>query len=151
MQAPILTLTTTQNNALPVMNFGVVDAGNQTGGFAVRVWNNQSGADNIADASNTTITTKTLNQMDGGDSVENGNEIVTFTMIEVQCTSTGETAYAPIGGEQTHPVGYQAVPSGGTATIPSKQYAEMLLQANIPQTATPGNINFLIRVQYQYA
>lgn len=151
MQAPIFTLTDTQNNAIPVMNFGVVDAGNQTGGFAVRVWNNQSQADNIADATNTTITTKTLNGFDTGDSVQNGEEIVTYTMIEIQCSSTGETSYSPIGGPQTHPVGYQPPASGQQASIPSKQYAQMLLSANIPQTATPGNINFLLRAQYQYA
>jgi hypothetical protein len=151
MQAPTFTLTDPQNNAISVMNFGVVDAGNQSGGFAVRVWNNQSQAANIADANNTTITTKTLNGFDNGDSVPNGEEIVTFTMIQVQCSSTGETAYSPIGGPQTHPIGYQPPVSGGITSIPSKQFAQSLLRAAIPQTATPGNINFLIRVNYQYA
>jgi len=153
MQAPVFTLTDTQNNAIPVMNFGVVDAGNQTGGFAVRIWNNQTNSQNIADANNTTLTTKTLNGFDNGDSIQNGEEVVEFTMLQVQCTSIGETAYTPIGGPQTHPIGSQPVVNsgGGVTSIPSGAYAQMLLRANVPQTATPGSINFLIRVNYQYA
>jgi len=151
MQKPVFTLTDTQNNAIPVMNLGVVDAGNQTGGFAIRVWNNQAINANIADANNTTLTTKTLNGFDNGDSVPNGEEVVSLNMIRLQCRSTGETAYTPIGGAATHPIGSQPVANQGTTSIPSGAYAEMLLQAAVPQTATPGSINFIIRVNYQYA
>ena len=152
MAAPVLTITDGQDNPLPVLAFGVVDAGDETGGYPVHIWNNQQGASNISDAVNPTITTKTLNGFDNGDSIQNGNQVVTLTMINVECLSIGETQYSPIGGPLVHPIG-QATPVGNAPlTIAGTGgFANLLFRANVPQNAAPGSINFLIRVNYQFA
>ncbi|CAM6032153.1 unnamed protein product [Sphagnum compactum] len=71
--SPVLTLTDSNNTVLSTLNFGVVDAGNYTGGVRVRVYNNLANAAGISDALNPTITTKTYNGLDSGDSVANGS------------------------------------------------------------------------------
>lgn len=153
MAAPVITLTDNSNTNLPVLSFGVVDAGNKTGGIPVRVWNNYANAVGIADALNTTITTKTFNGLDSGDSIPNGEQIVVNQMIAVQCESAGQTAYTAMGGPNTVSISDSAPLSGNQApppTIHNNQYAACLLQANVPASAAAGNINFLIRVAYQY-
>lgn len=151
MQAPVFTLTDTANNPISVINYGVVDAGNQTGGMAVLIWNNQSNTPNVSNANFTTVTTKTLNGFDNGDSVENGEEVITYTMVQVQCQSTGEITYSPIGGAQDHPIGNVPVANNNPTSIPSNSYAQCLFRIVVPQTATPGSINFLTRINYQYS
>jgi len=152
MAAPVLTMTDNQDNPLPVLNFGVVDAGNSTGGYPIHIWNNQQAANNISDAVNTTITTKTLNGFDNGDSIQNGNEVVTFNMINVECVSIGETQYSPIGGPLVHSIGESAPVGNAPLKISGTgSYANLLLKAVIPNTASPGNVNFLLRVNYQFA
>ena len=153
MAAPIITLTDATNTTLPILNFGVVDAGNQTGGIQVRVWNNFAAATNIADAINPVITTKTYNGLDGGDSVANGNEIVTNQMIQVQCTSAGQTSYFAIGGANILSISDVPPQSGNTPPPPiisSGNFASCLMRAVVPASASSGNINFLIRVTYAY-
>jgi hypothetical protein len=159
--SPVLSLTDPNNIVLNTLNFGVVDAGNLTGGIKVRIFNNLANAAGISDALNPTITTKTYNGEDSGDSVSNGNEIVVNQMIQVQCTSAGETAYSPIGGPNVHSIADSPPQSGNLAPLPTihayndsstntNNYAELLLRAQVPPSATAGNISFLIRCSFQY-
>jgi hypothetical protein len=154
MAAPILTLTDSTNTPLQVLNFGVVDAGNQTGGVPIRIWNNFSVAQGIADAQNPQITTKTYNGLDSGDSVQNGNEVVVNQMIGAQCTSAGQTAYTQIGGPNTLGIADSPPPAGQSYTpviSGSGGFAALLVRATVPASATAGNISFLLRVLYQYS
>jgi len=151
--SPVLTLTDTNNTVLSTLNFGVIDAGNVTGGVRVRIYNNLANATGIADALNPTITTKTYNGLDSGDSVSNGNEVVVNQMIQVQCTSAGQTTYYAIGGPNVQSISDSPPQSGNSPpppTIHSNNYAECLLQAQVPASATAGNISFLLRCSFQY-
>jgi len=151
--SPVLTLTDSNNTVLSTLNFGVVDAGNYTGGVRVRVYNNLANAAGISDALNPTITTKTYNGLDSGDSVANGNEVVINQMIQVQCLSAGQTTYYSIGGPNVQSISDTPPQSGNAAPSPvihSNNYADCLLRAQVPSSATAGNISFLIRVAFQY-
>ena len=151
--SPILSLTDTNNIVLSSLNFGVVDAGNLTGGVRIRVYNNLANAAGVSDALNPTITTKTYNGLDSGDSIANGNEVVVNQMIQVQCTSSGQTSYFSIGGANVQSISDSPPQSGNTPpppTIHSNSYAECLIRAQVPSAATAGNISFLLRVSYQY-
>jgi len=153
MNSPVLTLCDTNNTVLNTLNFGVVDAGNLTGGVRVRIFNNLANASNISDAINPTITTKTYNGEDSGDSIANGNEVVVNQMIQVQCTSSGQTTYYSIGGPNVQFIADSPPQSGNQPPPPiihSNNYAECLLRAQVPPAATAGNISFLIRVAFQY-
>lgn len=149
MSAPIITLTDGTDTNLPVLTFGVVDAGSQTSGILIRIWNNFANANGVSQAQNPQITTKTFNGLDGGDSIANGNEVVQNQMIAVRCNSQGDTAYTNIGGANTAPIA--DAPNQNPHIIASSSFAECLVRANVPPASTPGNINFLIRVTYQYS
>lgn len=152
-QAPVLTLTDQNNVAIQNLNFGVVDAGNQTGGVPIRIWNNFANAAGISDAINPTITTKTFNGFDSGDTVANGNEIVINQFIQVQNQTSGQTTYFAMGGANVQSISDSPPQAGNTPpppTIHSNGYAGCLLRAVIPASASAGNISFLIRVAFQY-
>jgi hypothetical protein len=154
MAAPILTLTDSNNTPLQVLNFGVVDAGNQTAGIPVHFWNNFSAAEGVSDALNPQITTKTYNGLDSGDSVFNGNEVVVNQMISAQCVSAGQTQYTSIGGPNVLGIADSPPPAGQSYTpIISGEgsYASCLLRASVPSSATAGSISFLLRITYQYS
>ena len=154
MSQPILTLTDINNNTLPVAQFGVIDAGAQSGAFPIRIWNNINNAAGISDAINPSLTTKTYNGLDSGDSVQNGVQVVQNQFIQVQCTSSGETQYTPIGGPAGHLIS-DSPPAAGNPTPPptihSGNYAQCLLRAVVPTSATSGNINFLLRLFFSYS
>lgn len=151
--APVLTLTDSNNTPTPLFNFGIVDAGNETGGFSIRLWNNQANASGISDAINPSITTKTYNGYDSGDSVPNGEELVVNQYIQVQNISAGQTTYSAIGGPNTLSISDSAPQPGNSPPPPvihSNNFAACLVRASIPSSATAGNISFLIRVAFQY-
>ena len=154
MAAPNFTLTDNSNNPLQTLAFGTVDAGTTTAGIPIRIWNNLNAASGIQDALNPTITTKTFNQYDNGDTVPNGNEIVVNNWIQIQCTSLGQTMYAAIGGPTTAPIADAPQGSGNPPpplTIHSGNFAALLIRANIPTTATSTSANFLLRLNYSYS
>ena len=151
--SPVLVLTDSNNTVLSNLNFGVVDAGNQTGGVRVRVYNNLANAKGISDALNPSITTKTYNGLDSGDSVANGNEIVINQMVQVQCLSSGQTSYYSIGGPNVQYVSDTPPQPGNAAPSPvihAGNYADCLLRAQVPSSATAGNISFLLRISFNY-
>jgi len=152
-QAPVITLTDINNLTISNLNFGVVDAGNQTGGIPVRIWNNFANAAGISDAINPTITTMTFNGWDSGDTVANGNEIVVNQFIQVQNSSSGQTTYFAIGGANVQSISDSPPQAGNTPpppTIHANNYAACLIRAVIPASASAGNISLLVRIAYQY-
>lgn len=144
-----MTLTDGTNTNTPILSFGVVDAGSQTSGILIRIWNNFANTNGISAAQNPQITTKTFNGLDGGDSIANGNEVVQNQMIAVRCNSQGDTAYTNIGGANSAPIADG--PGENPSVINSYSFAECLIRATVPPASTPGNINFLIRASYQYS
>lgn len=151
---PVFTLTDDNNRAINNLNFGVVDAGSENAGIYIRIWNNISGATNISDAINPTITTKTANGYDGApDGVSNGSEIVQNKYIQVQNVSGGSQTFLAMGGPTVQSISDSPPQSGNSAPPPaihSGQYARLLLRPVIPTNATATNAGFLLRVAYQY-
>lgn len=152
---PVFIMTDEQNRVISDLNFGVVDAGSQTTGIPIRIWNNLNGANNISDALNVTITTKTANGYDGSpDTPANGSELVENKYIQIQNTTGGSTTYLAIGGAYGQIISDSPPQSGNSAPPPaihSGQFAAMLIRPVIPTNATAINGTFLLRIAYQYS
>lgn len=148
MAAPLITLTNANSATLGTASYGNVDASSNSGIQQIYVWNNMNGSQTLSDAIQCTITTKTWNKLDTGDTVQNGQEVVTDLMFQVQCTSQGDTSYTAVGGPTTAPIGNASIGTiqgtvGGTAAIVNTQIVA-------PSTVTAGQAQFIIRVSYLY-
>ncbi|MDH6674233.1 hypothetical protein M2277_004925 [Paenibacillus sp. LBL] len=132
---------------------GTVDAGTVSQATTFTIWNNRAGTTAVADMDNCTITTKDAS---GG----NTGELVINKWIEVKVETMGETTFSAIGGSVTKAIkaGGTTVPAGtisgkindGTIAGGVDNFAKVTLQANVPATATAGNVDFLTRVAYTY-
>ncbi|GAA0135618.1 hypothetical protein YSY43_24580 [Paenibacillus sp. YSY-4.3] len=150
--APIVEFTqpngTSQVNSL---DFLTVDAGTVSKDFSILIWNNRGKSSAVSNMEHCTITTQDQN---GG----NTGELVTGRWIEVRVDSMDETSYTPIGGNNTKTIQAKGAGAGeisgaannGTVDGAKANYAQVTLQANVPSLATAGNIDFLIRVAYQF-
>ncbi|AZK47113.1 hypothetical protein [Paenibacillus lentus] len=150
--APIVEFTqpngTSQVNSL---DFLTVDAGTVSNDFTILIWNNRGKSSDVSDMEHCTITTQDQN---GG----NTGELVTGRWIEVRVDSMNENSYTPIGGNNTKTIQAEGAGAGkisgaannGTVDGAKANYAKVTLQANVPSLATAGNIDFLIRVAYQF-
>lgn len=87
MSAPVISFTDGSGSNLSSLSFGNCNAGSTTPAVTIRVYNNNGGGTAVSDTAQTTITTKTFNGLDTGDSVPNGQEVVTNKMLGVLCTS----------------------------------------------------------------
>jgi hypothetical protein len=155
MSAPVVSWydssnTTQQTNWL----LGTVDAGSDSPSTSFLIWNNRGGNTVVSDMTNCTITTK---DNAGG----NTGELVTNTWIQVKVDTLGETTSTAIGGNTT-----KTVRAGGTVTTAglikgsvndgqmigagADCFAKATMFARVPATATAGNVDFLVRVAYQY-
>lgn len=155
MAAPIVSWYTADNaTPVPKWDIGTVDAGAQSTGFGVIIWNNRGNAvDDVSDMTSATITTK---DSSGG----NTGELVTGTWIEAKVVSLGETAYTAMGGTSTRDLKAEGstIPTGtikgtkndGTKVNSLDNFVEVVLRANVPPAATAGLVSFLTRVSYQY-
>lgn len=154
MSLPQLTLTDTNNIVLSALDFGVIDAGSQSAGIPVRIWNNYAGAAGVSDAVNPTVTAVTYNSLDSGDSITNGNEIVLNRFVQAQCISAGQTNYTAIGGAAVLSIS-DGPPGTGSPppppTIHAGSFANMLFSINVPPSASPANITFILTFNYQYS
>jgi len=147
---PIISFTDSNNTSITSLSFGGIDAGSTSDPIEIHIWNNKGGTPNVPNTTNTRITTKTYNGLDTGDTVPNGQEVVTYKMIQVKniSLSTPETFYTSIGGPDSHAIGastseiIEGASPGGLCVLQ--------IRAEIPTNATSGNIQFLIRVLYQY-
>lgn len=144
----------TNTTAVTTWNLNTVDAGTISTSSTFLVWNNRGGVTAVSDMESCTITTK---DAAGG----NTGELVTNKWIEVKVDTLAEATFTPIGGVNTKAIraGGTVVTSGvikgiindGTLTGAALDcHAKVTLQANVPATATAGNVDFLTRVAYLY-
>jgi len=149
MPAPLITLTDASSGTIVSLSYNNVDAGSNSGIQTILVWNNFGGSQVVSDAVQASITSKTFNGLDTGDTVTNGQEIVTYTMLNVQCTSQGDSGFTAVGGPTTAPIGNSTVGTiqgsvGGTAAVLN---TKIVAVTNV----TAGPAQFLLRFNYLYS
>ena len=151
MADPIITFwDSTDSTQLSSIPWGSCGKGVETSEYTMNVWNNKGGSSPVDDAINCSITTMTYTGLESGDTVANGQEVVSDTMLNAKCTSYGDTSFTAVGGSTTTPIGYTtstATLKGSTAT-PSEQKATVVLKMSVPSDATGASINFKIRLNY---
>lgn len=155
MAQPIISWRTETNNAtIPSLDFGTVDAGSVSLPKNVILFNNYAGTTAVSDATNGSITTK---DSSGGNTIE----LVMNKWIEYKNLSDSADAnFDGIGGTVSKPIKAEtasagvisgAINDGNINTLATKaNFAKPSFRPNIPTTATAGQVNFLIRYQYQY-
>lgn len=152
MAAPVLTFTDASSATLASFSFGSADAGSTTSAKVLYVWNNKGGGTLVSDTAQTTFTTKTFTGLDTGDTVPNGQEVVTNSILGVQCTSQGDVGYTQVSGSTTTaPIGSAA---GGVGIIKGNVNGDasiLNLRLTVPPTVTPGAAQWLGRVAYLYS
>lgn len=150
-------------------HIGQVDAGTVSAEKGVIIWNNKAGAEDVSDMQDVTITTK---DSKGGTE----GELVGFEWIEVRVDDGLDVNFHAIGVDHAHPikapgsttnadgtftpgVDPHSSESGAVNILGVKNdgsvdakgnYVETTLRANVPQLATAGVSNFLVRVSYKY-
>lgn len=170
MPAPVVSWWTRDNaTQLPKWEIGTIDAGSQSPVLGVLIWNNRkiSGVSGSGDTDLSTMTNCSITTKDalGGDT----GELVVNTWIKVKVDSMGDLDFTKaVGGTQTTPI--QAggnttnatstyspnakeilgVKNDGTKNNSKGNFSEVSLRADVPATATAGNVDFLTRVAYQY-
>lgn len=152
MSAPVISFTDGSGSNLASLSFGNCDAGSTTASVNIRVYNNNGGGTAVSDTAQTTITTKTFNGNDTGDSPANGQEVVTNTMLGVQCTSLSDASFTQVGGSaSTHAIGSAAGGSGVIKGTVGGDYAALTLRLVVPANVTAGAAQWLGRVSYLYS
>ena len=149
MPAPLITITNAASATLSSLAFNPTDAGSTSNTINILVWNNQGGSQVLSDATSATITTKTFNGYDTGDTVPNGQEVVSNLMLNIKCTSQGDSAFTAVGGETTAPIGNSTVGTikgsiGGTSAAIATQVVAI-------SNVTAGTAQWLTRVAYIYS
>lgn len=130
---------------------GTVDAGSPSKNSVFLIWNNRGQQEDISDAEDCTLTTKDVAGGDTGDLVDG-------KWIWARVDTMGETGFSQIGGTTTKPI--KAGGSAPAGTISGKKnsgtladtanFAQVTLYALPSITATAGNVNFLLRLQYKH-
>ncbi|OCL28613.1 hypothetical protein U472_00200 [Orenia metallireducens] len=157
MPAPIVSWYDPNNNAVSQWNIGTVDAGSVSADFTVDIWNNKGGTNDVSTMQNCQITTK---DSAGG----NTGELVTDTWIKARCDSLqngSADTFGAIGGTITKTIEAEGATNPGeisglantgdpNAAADNANFARVTLHAEVPPTATAGNVVFLTRVSYQY-
>lgn len=148
MSNPVITFTDSSSATITSFSFGIVDIDAISDEETIWVWNNKGGIATVSDAISATITAKTYNGLNSGDTVPNGQEVVTDLMLEVEVTSLGESSFTAVGGSTVHFIGESVTgvlggDVGGTRSV-------VQLRLNIPPDATPGEVAFYIRVNYSF-
>jgi hypothetical protein len=151
MPSPVLTFTDTTSAALTQIQLGNVNASSTSAPFTFLVWNNKGGTQTLSSATTTTITALTYNGLSTGDTIPNGQEVVSNLAVGIQCTSQGDTGYTQIGGSTSAPIGSA---SGGTGTILGTiggDNAVVNLTVTAASNIVAGPVQFLIRCSYVYS
>lgn len=152
MAAPVISWYNAGNTAqITSWDIGTVDAGSVSNDTTFLIWNNRGGSEAVSDMLNCAITTK---DNAGG----NNGEIITNKWIEVKVDSMKEASYTPIGGTTTKAVQADGAAAGvisgavndGNVANAILNFTKVTLHANVPATATAGNVSFLTRIAYQY-
>lgn len=149
MAAPLITITNSSSATMSVISYGNVDAASSSGVQQILVWNNMGGSQQLSDAISCTITTKTFNKLDTGDTAPNGQEVVTDLMFHVECVSQGDSGYTAVGGPTTAPIGNSSVGTiqgtiGGTCAVVNTQIVA-------PSNVSAGQSQYYTRVSFLYS
>ena len=150
MPSPVFTLTNSASSVISSLSYGNIDAGSASAPTQVYFWNNFGGSTAISDAINVTLTTKTYNGLDSGDTVQNGQEVVTGLSFAEQCISQGDVGYTSIGGPTTAGIGSAAGGEGTIQGVTGGDAAIVNLTLSAPANVTPGQVQFLMRLNYSY-
>jgi len=149
MPSPLFTVTDASSATITSVSYNNVNAGSTGGIVPLLFWNNKGGTSIISDAVQVSVTTKTFNGLDTGDTVANGQEIVTNLIFNIECTSQGDTVYTAVGGPTTAPIGNAA--PGTISGAVGGTYAFVNTKIVAPNTVTAGPAQFLIRLNYLYS
>ena len=150
MAAPLITFTDSSSATLSSLSFGTVDADSISPEIDIMIWNNKGGLSTVSDTISATVTTKTYNGLDTGDTVPNGQEIVTNKSLEVKVTSLSEVSFTAIGGATVHSIGSSTGGSGIIEGDIGGKSSLITTRLNIPASATSGLQQFYTRVSYLY-
>lgn len=150
MSAPVITFTDSTSATLATLAFGNVDAGSTSSPISILIWNNKGGGSSVSNATSVTLTTKTFNGLDTGDTVPNGQQVVTNLAVAEECTSIGQGSYTNIGGETTAAIGSAAGTSGTILGTSGGDAAFVNLTITAASNITAGPVQFLLRVNYLY-
>lgn len=148
MANPIITITDSTSATLSALSFGIVDIDAVSDEETIWIWNNKGGIATVSDAISATVTTKTYNGLNVGDTIPNGQEVITNRMLEACVTSLGESDFTAIGGSTVHFIG-DAVTGvlygdiGGSKSV-------VKLRLNVPASTTPGEVGFYLRINYLF-
>jgi hypothetical protein len=150
MPAPVITVTNSASATINSMSYGNVNAGTTSSVNQLLFWNNFQGTQTLSDAVQCSLTTMTFNGLTTGDTVTNGQEIVTNTMFQEQCISQGDSGYTAIGGQTTAPisdgssVGVIQGTIGGSCAVINTQIAAI-------NNVTAGPSQWKIRISFLYS
>lgn len=147
MPAPIITFH--EISGLPIQGsqeYGTVDAGNASPTLTFDIWNAQ-GVGGTSTATNVSITAKTVNGLDTGDEVFNGQEIVSGLWLQVaEVNDNGIASEAPYSTED----GVGGATAKALHDLEPDSFIRVSTKLDIPASATAGPTNFQIVVSYQY-
>lgn len=131
MSAPVISFTDGSGSSLASLSFGNCNAGSTTAPVTIRVYNNNGGGTAVSDTAQTTITTKTFNGLDTGDTNANGQQVVSSLMLGVLCTSLQAGISAPAAPTLTTST------TGGSLAAGSYNYRVTALNAYGQTLASP--------------
>ena len=154
MPAPLFTVTDASSATISSISYSNVNASSSGAVTPLLFWNNMGGTSAVSDAVQVSITTMTFSGYDGVtniDTVANGQEVVTQTVLTVECTSQGDTAYTPVGGQTTWAIGDGSQGSGVISGYPGGTFAYVNTVIVAPSGITAGPAQFLIRLNYLYS
>ena len=155
MAVPIFTVTDASSATISVISYSNVNAGAIGSPVPLLFWNNKGGSSAVPDAVQVSITTMTSNGWATGDSVANGQEVVTDLILEVQCTSQAASgtipSYVPVGGATTAPIGDGSQGVGVISGYAGGTFAYVNTHINAPNGVSAGPAAFLLRLNYLYS
>jgi hypothetical protein len=151
MPSPLFTVTDASSATITSVSYNNVNAGSSGSVVPLLFWNNKGGSSAVSDAVQVNITTVTFNGLTTGDTVANGQEIVTDTMFTVECTSQGDTVYTPVGGATTAPIANTTGNPGTIQGTAGGTFAYVNTQIVATSNVTAGPAQFLIRLGYLYS
>jgi len=151
MSAPLFTVTDASSATINSISYQNVNAGSSGSVVPLLFWNNYNGSSVLPDAVQVSITAKTFSGLDSGDTVANGQEVVTDTMLNIKCTTQGDSGYTAVGGPTTAPIGDG---TAGPGTISGKvggSYAYVDTYIAAPNGVSAGPAAFLVLLNYLYS
>ncbi len=152
---PVFTVTDASSSTISSISYQNVNAGTIGNVVPLLFWNNMGGTSVVPDAVQVTITTMTFTGQATGDTVANGQEVVTDKVLEVQCTSQDPTnpfpSFTPIGGTTTAPIGDGSEGVGTISGAIGGTFAYVNTHINAPSGISAGPAAFMIRCSFLYS